>query len=162
MTTEFSHPLPIVTATGRSLQLRLMQARDLERVTAIERQAHSHPWRRSSFETRLRQQNDCLVAADGDQVLAYAIVACNAGDAELLNIAVDPDSQRQGIARALLETLIDRVASRAENLFLEVRVSNLKAIDFYNSLGFVEVGCRRNYYPSEAGREDALLMARVL
>ncbi len=159
---ERSTPVAVFTVTGRALQLRPMEERDLEQVIAIETLAHSHPWRRASFEVRLQQQDDCRVAVDNNRVLGYAIISRVAGDAELLNIAVNPDCQRQGIARSLLEAMIERASFVAENLFLEVRVSNHKAIEFYNGLDFVEVGCRPNYYPSASGREDALIMSKVL
>jgi ribosomal-protein-alanine N-acetyltransferase len=47
----------------------------------------------------------------------------------------------------------------AENLFLEVRASNKVAIGLYEQAGFIESGVRKNYYPSHAGKEDAILMA---
>ena len=43
--------------------------------------------------------------------------------------------------------------------FLEVRVSNQAAYKLYTKLGFDEIGVRKNYYPSPAGREDALILA---
>lgn len=139
-----------------------MKSSDLERVLVIENCAHTHPWKPSSFETRLKKNDLCWVATSDDLVMGYAIISCAAGDAELLNISVDPKRQRKGVARALLEAMIKCVSPKAENLFLEVRVSNHKAIELYSRLDFFEVGSRRNYYPTKSGREDALIMARLL
>lgn len=139
-----------------------MCVEDLEQVLDIETRAHSHPWLRSAFETRLRLGDKCWVVRSRGQLVAYAIISVVAGDAELLNISVDPRWQRQGIARALLAAQIASLAGLAENLFLEVRVSNQSAIALYSGLDFIEVGCRRKYYPGPNGREDALIMARVL
>jgi ribosomal-protein-alanine N-acetyltransferase len=47
-------------------------------------------------------------------------------------------------------------------VFLEVRPSNGRAIDLYTSLGFETIGLRRNYYPADQGREDAVVMRFVL
>ena len=47
-------------------------------------------------------------------------------------------------------------------MLLEVRVSNLKAITFYRHFGFAEIGRRRGYYPAQTGREDAIVMAKLL
>ena len=81
-------------------------------------------------------------------------------EATLFNIAVDPDYQRQGLGRALLEHLIDELEKRGvATLWLEVRASNAAAIALYESLGFNEATIRRNYYPTTDGREDAIIMA---
>ena len=50
----------------------------------------------------------------------------------------------------------------AESALLEVRPSNRPAIDLYLSLGFSEAGLRRDYYPAERGREDALVLVCTL
>jgi len=77
------------------------------------------------------------------------------------NVAVSPDFRRRGIARSLVEALID--FSRKQSLsvmLLEVRNANLPAIELYASFGFEVVGRRPNYYKNP--REDALLMTKVL
>ena len=50
----------------------------------------------------------------------------------------------------------------AEIIFLEVRQSNAAARRLYDKAGFNELGNRKDYYPAEDGREDALILARVL
>jgi len=50
----------------------------------------------------------------------------------------------------------------ADTVFLEVRPSNRTALRLYDSLGFNQVGLRRGYYPSDKGREDAIIMARLV
>ena len=66
----------------------------------------------------------------------------------------------KGLAKAMLTHLLGVVkAANGENVFLEVRQSNLAAIHLYTAFDFVETGVRKNYYPSEFGREDAILMA---
>ncbi|HEY0268434.1 MAG TPA: GNAT family N-acetyltransferase, partial [Methyloradius sp.] len=50
----------------------------------------------------------------------------------------------------------------ALNMFLEVRPSNQSAIGLYESIGFNEMAIRRNYYPAQNGREDAVLMGLAL
>ena len=47
-------------------------------------------------------------------------------------------------------------------IFLEVRPTNFRAIKLYISMGFNEIGKRRNYYPTKIGREDALILAKTL
>ena len=91
---------------------------------------------------------------------AFAITQVVLDEATLFNIAVDPDFQRRGLGKALLEHLIDELEKRGVlTLWLEVRASNVAAIALYESLGFNEATIRRNYYPTADGREDAIIMA---
>ncbi len=154
--------IPMNTSRGQLLSLREMQSADLKTVMEIESRAHSHPWKQASFEARLAADNLCWLVSIENELVAYAIVSCVAGDAELLNIAVDPGRQGLGIASCLLDFMVARIVDRAENLFLEVRVSNRDAINLYEAKGFNEVGERRNYYPAAKGREDALIFALPL
>jgi len=74
------------------------------------------------------------------------------GGAELLNLAVAERARRQGAGRALVEVM------RGRRLWLEVRLSNERAIRFYESLGFERRGLRRDYYRDPS--EDAVVMGR--
>lgn len=151
-----------VTYTGLELCLREIIAEDIPMVMQLERSAHSHPWRQSSFEDCLKGRQKCWLAEAKNTLVGYVVVTHGGGDAELLNLAVAPAFQRKGIGQCLLEHATQCVAGKADMLFLEVRVSNQKAIDLYSKAGFFELGNRKNYYPTVNGHEDALLMARQL
>lgn len=154
--------LILETLTGIRLSLRLLTADDVDSVMALEQSAHSHPWRRSSFEDCLKGRQKCWLAEYQNNLVGYVVVTHGGGDAELLNLAVSPKFQRKGIGSVLLQHAIQCVAGHADMLFLEVRVSNRKAIELYSKEGFFEVGHRKNYYPTVNGHEDALLMASQL
>ena len=80
-----------------------------------------------------------------------------------MNLCVRPESLQQGIGRKLLSHLISLARRHnAEMMFLEVRPTNRAARALYESMGFNELGSRREYYPADHGREDALILARVL
>lgn len=145
--------------SGLSISSRAMSGRDIDVVCAIEALAHSHPWKRSSFETRVAGKDFCRVILKKAQVVGYAIATYGGGDAELLNIAIHPKHQGGGLASLLLVHIVELVSAHADMMFLEVRVSNQKAIELYQREGFFETGNRRNYYPTLNGHEDALLMA---
>ncbi len=77
---------------------------------------------------------------------AFAITMVVLDEATLFNIAVDPDFQRRGLGRMLIEHLIDELETRGVvTLWLEVRASNAADIALYESLGFNEATIRRNY-----------------
>ena len=87
------------------------------------------------------------------------------GEAQILNLSVVPDARRQGLGRALLERFVDdALRTGADQIFLEVRVSNTAAIALYRSAGFEPVARRTNYYPASllAVAEDALVMRKHL
>jgi ribosomal-protein-alanine N-acetyltransferase len=93
-------------------------------------------------------------------IIGHGILAVAVGEAHVLNVCIARDRQGQGHGRALLAHLLDRArALGAELVFLEVRPSNLAAINLYESMGFNEIAVRRNYYPAAFGHEDAQVMA---
>ena len=147
---------------GMELSLRLLVPEDVSQVMELERSAHSHPWRQSSFEDCLKGRQKCWLAEHNQKLVGYVVITHAGGDAELLNIAVSPKFQRKGIGSSLLQHAISCVAGHADMLFLEVRISNRKAIELYSKEGFFELGNRKNYYPTHNGHEDALLMANQL
>lgn len=94
--------------------------------------------------------------------MGYSLLSIAVGEAHILNISVDPNEQKQGIGRKMLENLIAVAKGRAETVFLEVRPTNTVAIALYESMGFNEIGIRKGYYPAENGREDAIMLALQL
>lgn len=150
--------------------LRDMTEADLDVVLRIEREAHAHPWTQGNFTDALRNKYFCKVyeangLEDGAhrQMLGYAVLMQGVDEAELLDIAIDIRHQRQGWGHKLLEEML--VLARRANMHrvvLEVRASNVAAIGLYRSMGFADIGLRRDYYPAQNGREDAILMGREL
>ena len=96
-------------------------------------------------------------------MIGYAVMSMAAGEAHVLNLCIHPQQRGKGLGRALLHSL-EKVAksNQVDMMLLEVRQSNRIAINLYESIGFNELGWRKNYYPSHAGREDAVVMARQL
>ena len=151
-TLESSHPY-----------LRSMQESDLPQVAEIERATFPSPWPLSSFRQCLDFGYCCLVLAQGSLVQAYAIMAVEVDNAHILNLCVRPEFRQQGEGRWMLNHLLKLArAAHIEAIFLEVRVSNHPAIHLYQSADFVKIGIRKGYYPSEKGREDALILVRRL
>lgn len=135
----------------------------LDAVVAIERRAYGHPWTRGNFADSLRSGYQAQLLCAGDTVLGYFVAMKGVDEVHLLNITVDPDHQGQGWGRVMLDALA--LWSRAEGaqwLWLEVRTSNRRAQEIYQRYGYRRVGERRNYYPAERGREDAIVMSYKL
>ena len=131
---------------------------DLDRVMELERAIFASPWRRSFFLSDInRPQGLSVVAEDEGVVIGYA-VAWGTQEAHLANLAVCEDERGKGIGGRLLEEVIVFARrSKAESIYLEVRVSNTIARKFYADRGFVPTYMRKGYY--ENG-EDAVIMER--
>jgi [ribosomal protein S18]-alanine N-acetyltransferase len=140
-----------------------MAVSDLPAVLAIESLAHSHPWSEKIFLSNFGKRYINHVLMQGENIVGYFIASYVAGEVTLLNIAISPRYQGQGFGRALLAYLKAFSGSLLqEEIWLEVRASNLAAIKLYEHLGFVEVDVRTAYYPTHNGREDALIMCCYL
>ncbi|MGP0101298.1 MAG: ribosomal protein S18-alanine N-acetyltransferase [Solirubrobacteraceae bacterium] len=138
---------------------------DLPQVIAIERRVFPTPWSLAMFVLELSKQSGiCLAAsvreASGQRrLVAYLI--CSRYDTvwHVMNVAVDSDYQRRGLASALLAELYQRVGDSRARFTLEVRRSNHVAIHLYEREGFRAAGMRRRYYQDNG--EDALVMWRT-
>ncbi len=146
--------------TAVALRLRALEPRDLGAIEAIEQRAYPTPWSRSMFASELAKPTSiCLGAFEGDELVGYVINSRYVDAWHVMNVAVDPDRQRRGIATALLERLFELTSDDERRGYtLEVRVSNAGAIRLYERLGFEPRGIRRGYYTDN--REDALIMWR--
>ena len=146
-----------------SSEVRRMQLTDLPDVLRNERRGYTHPWTEGIFRDCLRNGQECWLLMCSDQNVGHGILSVAAGESHLLNVCVHPDFQGHGFGRILVEHLLERARTgEASTIFLEVRPSNVAACELYDKLGFNEVGIRENYYPSNVGREDALVLAKEL
>ncbi|HSK17052.1 MAG TPA: ribosomal protein S18-alanine N-acetyltransferase [Gaiellaceae bacterium] len=143
------------------VDIRRLTLADLSAIERIEQRAYPTPWSRSMFAGELAKPSSiCLGAFDGEErLVGYLIVSRYVDAWHVMNIAVDPDVRRTGVASRLLDTLLAFTAGDSRRGYtLEVRVSNRPAIALYERFGFDASGVRRGYYTDN--REDALIMWR--
>lgn len=138
---------------------RAMTPADLEAVADLTHRADPFGWTLRNFSDAHASGNTLTVLTVDGVTSGIAAVMHVLDESELLEIAVQPAMQGRGYGKALLAQAI-ALARRngAVRMFLEVRESNAPARKMYTSFGFEETGRRRNYYPTEDGREDAILM----
>lgn len=142
---------------------RPMREDDLDAVCAVERRVFDFPWNPGVFLSCLHEGCECRILERGDRIVGYGVMAAGAGECHLLNLCIHPDFRRRGHGRALLRCLLGIAVRRgAVRAILEVRADNPAAQNLYLSEGFNRISRRRNYYPSSDGREDAVVLARVL
>ena len=146
--------------TAVAIKIRVLELSDLSAIESIEQKAYPTPWSRSMFASELAKPTSiCLGAFEGQDLVGYVINSRYVDAWHVMNVAVDPEHQRRGIATALLERLFEVTRDDERRGYtLEVRVSNEDAIALYEKLGFEARGIRRGYYTDN--REDALIMWR--
>ena len=149
-----------ITQEPPAVEIRRLSYQDLPHVTAIERRVFPTPWSLAMFVLELSKPSGvCLAAVSGERLVGYLI--CSRYDTvwHVMNVAVDVDHQRKGLASALLAELYRRVGDDNARFTLEVRPSNRVAIHLYEREGFRAAGMRRRYYQDNG--EDALVMWRT-
>jgi ribosomal-protein-alanine N-acetyltransferase len=140
-----------------SVVIEPMAGRHLDDVVRIEAQASPTPWTRSMFADSIEPGGEraAFVAIVGALTVGFSVLLMQAGDAHLMNIAVDPAHRRNRLGQALLLAVVDAALGRgAEAVTLEVRASNRAAQRLYHRFGFVPSGVRPRYYQGE----DAVIM----
>ena len=150
----------IGTERAAPVEVRRLLYTDLPQVIAIERRVFPTPWSLAMFVLELSKQTGiCLAAVRGRRLIGYLI--CSRYDTvwHVMNLAVDLDHQRKGLASVLLAELYAQVDDDQARYTLEVRRSNVVAIHLYEREGFRAAGVRRRYYQDNG--EDALVMWRT-
>jgi ribosomal-protein-alanine N-acetyltransferase len=143
-----------------AFEIRRLGFADLPQVVAIERRSFPTAWSLAMFVLEVSKPSGiCLAAVRGRRVLGYLI--CSRYDAvwHLMNVAIDLDERRRGVASALLARLYFEIGDPEARITLEVRPSNTVAIALYEREGFRPSGSRRRYYQDNG--EDALIMWRT-
>ena len=147
-----------------------MRPEDLEEVMVIERAAFKHPWSTELFRRELEHDWSTILLAvepltsaakGGERIVAFLIYWLVHDEVHILNVAVAPEHRRKGTARLLMaETERRANLANASLMTLEVRRSNLGALELYREFEYRAVGVRPNYYVDEG--EDAIVMVKEL
>ena len=144
------------------MEILPMKSEYIGALAELERLCFSRPWSEKALSEELTNPAAAFFTAlEGTEILGYAGMHCAGGECYLDNLAVFPQHRRRGAAKALLCALEEEAKlRRGEFLSLEVRCSNQSAIALYRSMGFQEVGRRKNFYSDP--REDALIFTKFL
>ena len=140
-----------------------LEEKDIDRVVAIEEESNPVPWTIKNFKDCIEKGYYSLVLKENNKVIGFAILSVSTEESHLLNIGLTSLKRGRGLGRELLEKMIMAAeVMGSKKIFLEVRISNVIAIDLYKASGFKEVGLRKKYYRLKEGREDAILMSKSL
>lgn len=141
------------------LTCRPLVTADVPAIMKIEAVAFVEPWSAALFTEELGRASRCYVGAvAGHELCGYGGLMLVGEDATVLTVAVAPEWREQGVAsRILLELMSQARGGGARHMTLEVRESNLPALDLYAKFGFQQAGRRPGYYTTE----DAVVMWAV-
>lgn len=130
----------------------------LEAVLKIEARTHGAPWSEASFRNEIDSpQSIFIVAILNGEVVGYGGTWILVDESHITNVVVNEDLRGQGIGRRLMNEILKLSKERgAVCSTLEVRAGNAAAIHLYESMGYVNSGVRKGYYPNN--REDAIVM----
>jgi ribosomal-protein-alanine N-acetyltransferase len=139
---------------SRSLyRLESMRVEDIPQIALIEEVSFSNPWPEQAFKDEIRKNVFSypvvarLVSSSSDFVAGYCIKWVVFNELQVQNVAVHPQHRGRGLGGVLVEEALEYGrAARCRTAFLEVRESNTNARRLYVSMGFREVGKRKNYY----------------
>lgn len=142
------------------IRIEKMNETHVPQVAALEKICFADPWSEASIRQELTNPLSLwLTAVEDEKVFGYVGSQAVLGEADMMNVGVDPNHRRKGIAEALVTALVQQLSENGNHsLALEVRLSNAPAIALYEKLGFTQVGRRPNYYRNP--REDALIMKK--
>lgn len=153
--------------------LRSMHESDLDWVMGVEQQAYDYPWSKKGFENSLDQGLNYIFCSGEGEQLGYACMLTVLDEVQLLNFCVAPKFQKQGVGRAAMNALKEKLNAGGYRLILlEVRASNEAGQKLYKQCEFQHDGVRKNYYRCQLwddeslslieGKEDAVLMSCTL
>ncbi len=137
-----------------------MKPEHIDQIVQLEKLCFADPWDEKSVAYELTNPLALwLVAEEKGVVAGYIGSQTCIDETDMMNVAVHPDFRRRGIAGNLVSALIEALKEKGSlRLTLEVRESNAGAIALYDSLGFAQVGLRKNYYRHP--KENALILRK--
>jgi len=139
-------------------KISLMGFSDLEEAYKIELDVNPSPWKYKTFLSSFEVGHKGLICKKDNLMIGFIIFSPISSEAHILSISVRNEMQSKGIGTMLLKSMLDQCkVMNYKKIFLEVRVSNEKAINFYEKFGFSKDAIRNNYYTDNS--EDALLMS---
>ncbi|MDC3268295.1 ribosomal protein S18-alanine N-acetyltransferase [Gammaproteobacteria bacterium] len=135
-----------------------MSIDDLKEAYKIECEVNRSPWKYETFLSSFEVGHKGLICKHDSEIIGFIIFSPINPEAHILSISVTKKIQSKGVGSLLLQSMLDQCAAmNYKKIFLEVRTSNLQAINFYQKFGFSKDAIRDNYYSDNS--EDALLMS---
>ena len=119
-------------------------------------------WQKKDFYTFISNQDNIFILAHPKPV-GYLKARVIRDEIEIISILIDKKFREVGLGKSLLSRLLKTAfKKKIQNIFLEVSVENLIAINLYKKFNFIKVGKRINYYFQNGRHIDADIMRLTL
>ena len=140
------------------MHIKIATKENISDIAKIEQACFSAPWSEDSIAESLdNPASHFLIAYYGDEVAGYMGLQIFSGEGYVTNVAVLPKFRGKGIAKALIS---EQMKNDMEFITLEVRESNVPAINLYTKMGFENMGIRPKFYSNPT--ENAIIMTKYL
>jgi ribosomal-protein-alanine N-acetyltransferase len=147
-----------------NFSLRPVSVDDIDKILEIEKKSYKLPWTKEQFYEELNKPYSRFLVLTDDEtdslIAGYIVYWIMFDEAHILNVTIDTEWRGLGFAKKLVRTVINEsLKKNLKRVFLEVRKSNLGAINLYQSLGFYIDHIKPKFYDDG---EDALFMVLIL
>tara|TARA_Y100000031_G_C8171607_1_gene362108 strand:- start:201 stop:677 length:477 start_codon:yes stop_codon:yes gene_type:complete len=141
------------------MQFHKAVIQDIDAIWEIEKSVFSSPWSREQLAYELSENPTAShwVLEDGNSIIGYIMSFAVKPDVQIINIAVTLSHQCRGNGKRILSEFLSQF-NEDTYFYLEVRESNLPAIQLYSHFGFTHLDLRKKYY---SDGEDAIVMAKT-
>lgn len=139
-------------------QVLSIEDKHLCELVSLEQQCFAQPWTVEQYRQFAGLEHfKVLGVFEGRQLCSYISFYFMPEEAEIINLGVHPDCRKRGMATSLVASVLELCRrTKLRSIFLEVRPSNIAALNLYQGFGFKELATRKNYYPDNM--EDALVL----
>ncbi|MFO7728654.1 MAG: ribosomal protein S18-alanine N-acetyltransferase [Desulfonatronovibrio sp.] len=141
-----------------SYQVLPIEDKNLPELVSLERQCFAQPWSVDQYRRFTGLDHFKILGVfEHGELRSYISFYFMPEEAEIINLGVHPECRKRGMATSLVRSAVE-LCRKAElkSIFLEVRPSNVAALNLYQRFGFKEMAIRKNYYPDNM--EDALVL----
>ena len=146
-----------------ALFLESIGTNDIDTISSIEQDSYNFGWTKKNFLDSLKSKYICKKLVNNSLLVGYFVWMRVENECHILNFTIANGRQKRGLGQWMLSRLLNSLSDhKLQSVFLEVRSSNKVAINLYGKNGFEIVGRRKNYYSTFNGREDALVMKRLI
>jgi ribosomal-protein-alanine N-acetyltransferase len=153
-----------LTTKPISISFNRLSEKDIDSILLIESQSSKNPWTKKQLLDSIKNPiNLGYTLIYKAEIIGFLLAMPVIESADILNIAIDPRHQRKGYGKALIEHLTQVLSKRGiAAVLLEVRESNISAIEFYLAIGFKEISVQKSYYAKNSNQpsstEDGIMM----
>lgn len=141
------------------MRIEIMIPQDCGELAELDKVCFSVPWSEQSFLEETENKLAVYLVAKEEKVVGYCGFWRVQDEVQITNIAVLPEFRGRGIAGKLINKMLEMSADMSR-IILEVRESNVPAINLYKKFGFYEAGIRKKFYHSPV--ENGIVMVREI